>query len=187
MALQGEISRDRHCLSRKLRTAHGGSHTVKMKTQPCSPPESPERNLPMYACKRDRAQFEDAAGGGVAKSSGPREIGETPLTQWLRVLGEGDWGSRGMDYDVSWIGGEERTSGRTWTGIMWPLWQTGHFSQRAARESLVSIAIVLRCRSDRRTFTRSRHAENLAALLQLLLAMGIGEEPVVANAVEPAW
>jgi hypothetical protein len=56
-----------------------------------------------------------------------------------------------------------------------------------ARESLVSIAIALRCRGDRRTFTQSSDAEKLAALLQLLLAVVIPEEPVVANAVEPAW
>ena len=62
----------------------------------------------------------------------------------------------------------------------------GAFPQRMARESLVSIAIVLRCRSDRRTFTRSGHAEKLAAMLQLFLAVAIAEEPVVADAVEPA-
>jgi hypothetical protein len=63
----------------------------------------------------------------------------------------------------------------------------GTFPQRAARESLVSIAIVLRCHWDRRSVTPSSDAEELAALLQLLLAMGIAEEPVVANAVEPTW
>jgi hypothetical protein len=58
------------------------------------------------------------------------------------------------------------------------------FSQRMARESLISIAIVLRCRKGRRKFAGS-HAEKVAALLQLLLAMGIGEEAVVTNAVKP--
>src|SRR6516164_8577995 len=61
----------------------------------------------------------------------------------------------------------------------------GAFPQRTARESLVSIAIVLRCRRDRRTF-RSSHTEKLAALLQFLLATAIAEESVVANALEPA-
>src|SRR5437879_7985043 len=63
----------------------------------------------------------------------------------------------------------------------------GAFSKRTARESLVSIPIVLRCRRVRRTFRWRSHAEKLAALLQLLLAMRIGKESVVANAVEPAW
>ncbi len=62
----------------------------------------------------------------------------------------------------------------------------GTFPQRVPRESLVSIAIVLRCHWDRRSVTPSSHAEKLAALLQLLLALRIGKESVVANAVEPA-
>jgi len=58
------------------------------------------------------------------------------------------------------------------------------FSKRTARESLVSVTIVLRCHRDGRTFTRKSHAEKLAAKLQLLLAVTIAEEPVVADAVE---
>ena len=62
----------------------------------------------------------------------------------------------------------------------------GAFPQRTARESLVSITVVLQRCGVKRTFSCGGHAEKLAALLQLLLAMGIGKEPVVANAVEPA-
>jgi hypothetical protein len=61
----------------------------------------------------------------------------------------------------------------------------GAFPQRLARESLVSITVVLRCCGVRGTFSCEGHAEKLVALLQLLLAMRIGKESVVANAVEP--
>src|SRR5437016_4463253 len=60
------------------------------------------------------------------------------------------------------------------------------FPQRTARESLVSITVVLQRCGVRGTFSCGGHAEKLAALLQLLLAMRVGKESVVANAVEPA-
>ena len=49
-----------------------------------------------------------------------------PLTRRLRVFGEGDMESRGMDHDVSLMAGAERTTGRTLIGIMRPRWQMGH-------------------------------------------------------------
>jgi len=133
-----------------------------------------------------------------------------PLTRRLRAPGEVDGESLGLDHDVSSMTGEELTPGRLATGIMWPRWQTGHsrrerpvslsyrsrdhvaamangaFPQRTARESLVSITVVLQRCEVRGTFSCRGHAEKLAALLQLLLAMRIGKESVVANAVEPA-
>jgi hypothetical protein len=60
----------------------------------------------------------------------------------------------------------------------------GTFPKRVAREPLVSITIILFYRGLGRAFLWS-HAEKLAAMLQLLLAVSIAEEPVVANAVEP--
>jgi hypothetical protein len=60
------------------------------------------------------------------------------------------------------------------------------FSQRMSGESLISIAIVFWCRRDRRAFTGRSHAEKLAAMLQLLFPMGIGEEAVIANALKSA-
>ena len=62
----------------------------------------------------------------------------------------------------------------------------GAFTQRTAREFLVSITVVLQCCGVRGTLWCEGHTEKLAALLQLLLAMRIGKESVVANAVEPA-
>ena len=61
----------------------------------------------------------------------------------------------------------------------------GAFTQRTAREFLVSITVVLQCCGVGGTFWCEGHAEKLAALFQLLLAMRIGKESVVANAVEP--
>jgi hypothetical protein len=61
----------------------------------------------------------------------------------------------------------------------------GTFPQRAAREPLISITIILWCRGLGRAVLWRSHAEKLAATLQLLLAVSIAEEPVVANAVEP--
>jgi hypothetical protein len=61
----------------------------------------------------------------------------------------------------------------------------GTFPQRAAREPLISITIILWCRGLSRTFLLRSHAEKLPTTLQLLLAVSIPEEPVVANAVEP--
>ena len=98
--------------------------------------------------------------------------------------GRGRWESRGLDHDVSSTTGEELTPSRLTTGIMWPRWQTGH-SRRERPVSFVSITVVLQRCEVRGTFSCGGHAEKLAALLQLLLAMGIGEEPVAANAVEP--
>jgi hypothetical protein len=62
----------------------------------------------------------------------------------------------------------------------------GTFPQRTARESLVSITVVLHCCGVRGTFWCEGHAEKLAALLQLLMAMRIGKESIVANAMGPA-
>src|SRR5258708_39885590 len=61
----------------------------------------------------------------------------------------------------------------------------GTFPQRAARESLVSITIILLYRGLGRAFLSRSHAQKLTAMLQLLLAVSIAEEPVVANTVEP--
>src|ERR1019366_2488883 len=61
----------------------------------------------------------------------------------------------------------------------------GTFPQRAAREPLVSVTIVLWCGGLGRTLLWRSHAEKLAATLQLLFPVSIAEEPVVANAVEP--
>jgi len=60
----------------------------------------------------------------------------------------------------------------------------GTFPQRAAREPLVSITIILWCPGLGRAFLWRSHAEKLAATLQLLLAVWIAEEPVVTNAME---
>ena len=61
----------------------------------------------------------------------------------------------------------------------------GTFPKRAAREPLVSITIILLCRGLGRAFLSRSHAQKLTAMLQLLLAVSIAEEPVVANTVEP--
>ena len=60
----------------------------------------------------------------------------------------------------------------------------GTLPQGTARESLVPITIVLGCHGLRRTLTWRRHAQKLAAMLQLVLAVTIAEEPVVTNAVK---
>ncbi len=49
----------------------------------------------------------------------------------------------------------------------------------------MSITIILLWRGLGRAFLWRSHAEKLAATLQLLLAVSIAEEPVVANAMEP--
>jgi hypothetical protein len=110
----------------------------------------------------------------------------TPLARQLRVRGGKNWESQGMDHEVSWIAGEEQTLARMVTGIMWPRMANRAFSQRMAGESLISIAIVFRYHRGRRTFPGRSHAEKLTAMLQLLLPMGIGEEAVIADAVESA-
>src|SRR6516162_5990954 len=61
----------------------------------------------------------------------------------------------------------------------------GTFPKRAAREPLVSITIILLNRGLGRAFLWRSHAQKLTAMLQLLLAVSIAEEPVVANTVEP--
>jgi hypothetical protein len=61
----------------------------------------------------------------------------------------------------------------------------GTFPKGVAREPLVSITIILLYRGLGRAFLWRSHAEQSAAMLQLLLAVSIAEEPVVANAVEP--
>ena len=43
-----------------------------------------------------------------------------PLTRRVRVLGEVDEESRGLDHDVSLMTGEELAAGRLATGIIWP-------------------------------------------------------------------
>jgi len=63
----------------------------------------------------------------------------------------------------------------------------GTFAKRAAREPLISITIILLNRGLGRASLWRSDAEKLAALLQLLLAVSIAEEPVVANAVEATW
>jgi hypothetical protein len=45
--------------------------------------------------------------------------------------------------------------------------------------------IILLYRGLGRAFLSRSHAQKLTAMLQLLLAVSIAEEPVVANAVEP--
>jgi hypothetical protein len=59
------------------------------------------------------------------------------------------------------------------------------FPERAAREPLVQITIILLYRGLGRAFLWRSYAEKLTAMLQLLLAVSIAEKPVVANAVEP--
>ncbi len=61
----------------------------------------------------------------------------------------------------------------------------GTFPQRAAREPLISITIILLCRRLGRVFLSRSHAQELTATRQLLFAVSIAEKPVVANAVEP--
>jgi hypothetical protein len=60
------------------------------------------------------------------------------------------------------------------------------FQQRAACEPLISISVVLLWRRLGRAFLSRSHSKKLAATLQLIFAVWIAEEPVVANAVEPA-
>ena len=43
-----------------------------------------------------------------------------PLTRRVRVLGEVDEESRGLDHDVSLMTDEELAAGRLATGIIWP-------------------------------------------------------------------
>jgi hypothetical protein len=57
------------------------------------------------------------------------------------------------------------------------------FPERVTCEFLVSIPIVLTWRRWGRAFVGS-YAQKLAALLQLLFAVSIAQEPVIANAVE---
>src|SRR5664280_1307025 len=58
------------------------------------------------------------------------------------------------------------------------------FPQRVTRELLVSITIVLAWLRMGRTFVGRGHAQELAAMLQLVFAVSIAQEPVIANAVE---
>src|SRR5271165_6628311 len=58
------------------------------------------------------------------------------------------------------------------------------FPQRVPRQFLVSITIVLAGLRLGRAFVGRSHAQELAAMLQLLFAVSIAEEPVIANAVE---
>jgi len=58
------------------------------------------------------------------------------------------------------------------------------FPQRVTRELLVSITIVLAWLRLGRAFVGRTHAQKLAAMLQLLFAVSIAQEPVIANAVE---
>src|SRR6266478_1244325 len=58
--------------------------------------------------------------------------------------------------------------------------------QRVTGELLVSITIVLAWLRLGRAWVGWRHAQELAALLQLLFAVAIAHEPVIANAVESA-
>jgi hypothetical protein len=51
--------------------------------------------------------------------------------------------------------------------------------------SVSAVAAVVLYRGLGRAFLWRSHAEKSAAMLQLLLAVSIAEEPVVANAVEP--
>jgi len=58
------------------------------------------------------------------------------------------------------------------------------FPQRVTRELLVSITIVLAWLRLGRAFVGRSHAQQLAAMLQLLFAVSIAQESVIANAVE---
>src|SRR5271157_2804737 len=58
------------------------------------------------------------------------------------------------------------------------------FPQRVTRELLVSITIVLAWLRLGRALVAGSHAQELAAMLQLLFAVAIAQEPVIANAVE---
>src|SRR6266699_3254539 len=58
------------------------------------------------------------------------------------------------------------------------------FPQRVTRELLVSITIVLAWLRLGRAFVGRSHAQKLAAMLQLLFAVSIAQEPVITNAVE---
>jgi hypothetical protein len=58
------------------------------------------------------------------------------------------------------------------------------FPQRVPRELLVSITIVLAWLRLGRAFVARSHAQQLPAMLQLLFAVSIAQEPVIANAVE---
>src|SRR5713101_930363 len=59
------------------------------------------------------------------------------------------------------------------------------FPQRVPRELLVSITIVLAWLRLGRAFVARSHAQKLPAKLQLLFAVSIAQEAVIANAVEP--
>jgi hypothetical protein len=61
------------------------------------------------------------------------------------------------------MAGEERPSGKNLDRDHPASMANGAFSQRMARESLISITIVLRFRRGGRTFTRRMYAEKLAA------------------------
>src|SRR5271166_5349239 len=58
------------------------------------------------------------------------------------------------------------------------------FPQRVTGELLVSITIVLAGLRLGRALVGRNHAQQLAAMLQLLFAVSIALEPVIANAVE---
>src|SRR5579884_420371 len=58
------------------------------------------------------------------------------------------------------------------------------FAQRTARKFLVSITIVFRCRGRGSIETRRYHTKKLAAVRQLLFAVSIAKESIVANAME---
>ena len=59
------------------------------------------------------------------------------------------------------------------------------FPQRAAREPLISVTIVLWWRGLDRAFLCRSHAQKLPATRQLHFPVSIAEEAVVADAVEP--
>ena len=58
------------------------------------------------------------------------------------------------------------------------------FPQRVPRQFLVSITIVFAGLRLGRAFVGRSHAQELAAMLQLLFAVSIAQESVIANAVE---
>src|SRR5260370_38765459 len=60
------------------------------------------------------------------------------------------------------------------------------FPQRVTGELLVSITIVFAWLGLGRAFVGRSHVQELAAMLQLLLAVSIAQEAIVANAVESA-
>jgi hypothetical protein len=60
------------------------------------------------------------------------------------------------------------------------------FAERVAGEPLVSITIVFAWLGLGRALIGRSHVQELAALLQLLLAVPIAQEAVIANAMESA-